>query len=47
MDTADVYRNGLLRYDGRSDMHAEPTGTGWFRLDQTSVESAVGRLARI
>lgn len=44
MDTADVYRNGLLMYDGRSDMHVVPTETGWFRLDQTSAKYDVGRI---
>ncbi len=47
MDTADVYRNGLLMYDGRSDVRAVRTETGWFRLDQTSAGSDVGRLARV
>lgn len=41
MDTADVYRDGLSMYDGRSDMHVVPTKTGWFRLDQTSAPSDV------
>lgn len=47
MDTADDYGNGLLRYDGRSDVHVVPTETGWFRPDKTSAESDVGRLVRI
>ncbi len=45
MDAADVFRNELLRYDGRSD--GVPTETGWFCPDQTSAESDVGRLALI
>lgn len=47
MDTADVDRNGVLMYDGRSGMYVVPTETGWSRLDQTSAKSDVGRLARI
>lgn len=46
MDTADDYRDGLLRYYGRSDVHVTPTETGWFRPDKTS-KSDVGRLVRI
>lgn len=45
MDTADVYRSGLLMYDGRSDMHVVPTETGWFRLDQTSAEIRRGTIS--
>lgn len=47
MATAGVYGKALLMYDGRSDVHVAPTETGWFRLDQTSAGSDVGRLARI
>lgn len=46
MDTACDYRNGLLRYHGRSDGHVTPTETGWFSPDKTS-KSDVGRLVHV